>query len=276
VSGGGNITIGQSAQIQAAFTGTSPWSITWSDGQPQSGITQSPFTRTVTPTTTTTYTISSLTDGAGCSGTPNGSSATVTVANLQAPTFSATTRTGNSSITDLAWSAVPGAAWYQLEWTNRVTNTWQAIFGHLTGTTGWIGGGSGAPTTFLYRIRSGITIGGADYLSAPSALDYTTFATTLFTDDPIQPGVTVIKGVHLSELRHAIDAVRLAAGLSAVFSYAPATGPVTASDNIIARQKLDEAVSILLGHGVAYSGATPAVNGTIWGYQYQQIREGVK
>ena len=277
VSGGANITIGQSAQIQAAFTGTSPWSITWSDGQPQSGITQNPFTRTVTPTTTTTYTITSVTDGAGCSGTWNGSSATVTVASLQAPTFSATTRTGNSSYTDLAWSAVPGAAWYQLEWTTRVTNNFQPVFGHLTGTSTYIfSGGFGAPATFLYRIRSGVTIGGADYLSAPSALDYTTVATTLFTDDPIQPGVTVIKGVHLSELRHAIDSVRIAAGLSAVFSYAPATGPVTANDNLIARQKLDEAVNILLGHGVAYSGQTPAVNGTIWAYQYQQIREGVK
>jgi hypothetical protein len=76
--------------------------------------------------------------------------------------------------------------------------------------------------------------------------------------------------------RHAIDAVRWSAGLSAVFSYAPTTGPITASDIIITRQKLDQAVQILLHHNVFYSDETPAVNGTIWGYQYQQIRQGVK
>jgi hypothetical protein len=119
---------------------------------------------------------------------------------------------------------------------------------------------------------------GNHYPSAPSALDYATVATSLFTDDPIQAGLTTIKGVHLSELRHAIDAVRLAAGFTtpAWTSYVPVTGFIFASENLQARQKLDEAVQILLHHNVFYSGETPAVNGTIWGYQYQQIREGVK
>ena len=122
-------------------------------------------------------------------------------------------------------------------------------------------------------------MGATDYPSAPSALDYATVATTLFTNDPLAGGgVTAIMGIHIGELHHAIDAVRRAAGFTTPVwsSYGPATGPILASDNTTARQRLDEAVIILIGHGVFYSGEVPASSGRIWAYQYQQIREGVK
>jgi hypothetical protein len=51
---------------------------------------------------------------------------------------------------------------------------------------------------------------------------------------------------------------------------------VTASDNTTARQKLDEAVSILVIHGVPYSGEVPGTSGRIWAYQLQQILDGVR
>jgi hypothetical protein len=136
------------------------------------------------------------------------------------------------------------------------------------------------PATYLYHVRRGITIGGTDYLSAPSPLDYATIGTNLFTDEPLDNGITkaAIKGIHMGELRHAIDAVRYAAGFNAPAwsSYAPATGPVYAADFIMARQKLDEAASILVNHGVPYSGEVPATNSRIWAYQLQQIRDGVR
>jgi hypothetical protein len=114
----------------------------------------------------------------------------------------------------------------------------------------------------------------------PSAIDYATVATTLFSDEPLVTGVTRIKGIHIGELRKAIDAVRHATGTLgpawSSSSYAAATGPVTANDNTTARQRLDEAVVILIGHGVAYTGETPARNGKIWAYQLQQIRDGVR
>jgi hypothetical protein len=102
-------------------------------------------------------------------------------------------------------------------------------------------------------------------------------ATTLFSDEPLVAGTTPIKGIHIGELRHAIDAVRSAANLISVWSsYAPATGWVTAADNMTARQQLDQAVIALIGHGVVYTGETPATNGRIWTYQLQQIRDGVR
>src|SRR6185295_18518617 len=48
--------------ISAALTGTGPWTVTWSDGPIQSGVVSSPATRSVSPSTTTTYTVTALTD----------------------------------------------------------------------------------------------------------------------------------------------------------------------------------------------------------------------
>ncbi|HSE23223.1 MAG TPA: hypothetical protein VLB68_16265 [Pyrinomonadaceae bacterium] len=79
VSGGGEycVTPGGSANISAALTGTGPWNVTWSDGVTQSNVAVSPASRTVSPTSTTVYTVTAVSD-ANCSGSASGS-ATVTV-----------------------------------------------------------------------------------------------------------------------------------------------------------------------------------------------------
>ncbi|MEK6375972.1 MAG: hypothetical protein AABO58_25115 [Acidobacteriota bacterium] len=276
VSGGGTVTPGNSAQIQAVLTGTPPWSLTWSDGYSQPGITTTTVTRPATPASTTTYTITSISD-ANCSGTSSGS-ATVTV-RLDAPTgFSATTITGSTLQVSLHWNSVQGAGWYQVERATSINGSYVPVGPRVASTSSSDSFGATAPVTYLYRVRSGATFGGVDTMSDPSARDYATVATALFTDDPISSGVTAIRGVHMSQLQQAIDAVRSAAGLTPAWgpSYPPLTGSIFASHNTTARQRLDEAAVILLGHGVSYSGETPATNGVIRGYQVQQIREGVK
>jgi hypothetical protein len=55
-----------------------------------------------------------------------------------------------------------------------------------------------------------------------------------------------------------------------------ATGWITADDNTTARQRLNEATVILVGHGVTYTDEVPATHGKIWAYQLQQIRDGVR
>jgi hypothetical protein len=289
------ITAGQTAQIHADLSGTNPlptvaapWSITWSDGVTES-VTQAHWTRNVSYPFTRTYTITTVTDASGCSGTGTGS-ATVTVVSLPPPAAmaaDATTTTGNITQTVyLHWSFVQGATWYQVERATQIpANDWQPIGARVTSTTSVDTFGSiSNPFTYLYRVRAGVTSGGVDATSTPSAIDYATVATTLFSDEPLVTGVTRIKGIHIGELRKAIDAVRHATGTlgpawsssSSSSSYAAATGPVTANDNTTARQRLDEAVVILIGHGVAYTGETPARNGKIWAYQLQQIRDGVR
>lgn len=77
VSGTAAICAGESATIEAALTGTGPWSLTWSDGTAQPGVVVTPATRLVDPAATTTYSVTSVTT-ASCTGTSSGS-AEVTV-----------------------------------------------------------------------------------------------------------------------------------------------------------------------------------------------------
>src|SRR5206468_2931607 len=79
VSGDATICPGGSATVSAALTGTKPWSITWSDGVVQPGIRASPATRTVNPTTTTTYPVTAVSNSSPCTGGATTGSATVTL-----------------------------------------------------------------------------------------------------------------------------------------------------------------------------------------------------
>lgn len=77
VLGGGTVCAGAPATIEAALAGVGPFNVTWSDGFVQTGVAASPATRTVTPATTTTYSVTAVSDSR-CAGTASGS-ATVTV-----------------------------------------------------------------------------------------------------------------------------------------------------------------------------------------------------
>ena len=84
VSGDQAICQGGSATIQAALTGTGPWTVTWLDGisgtnYMQNGVGASPAMRTVSPGSTTTYTVTAVSDASGCSGGTSSGSATITV-----------------------------------------------------------------------------------------------------------------------------------------------------------------------------------------------------
>jgi hypothetical protein len=76
ISGNQSILAGNSANLNVSFTGNSPWNFTM-NGQTYSGITTNPYTVSVTPSTTTTYTLSDVNNTCG-TGVVSGS-ATVTV-----------------------------------------------------------------------------------------------------------------------------------------------------------------------------------------------------
>jgi hypothetical protein len=78
VSGSTAVCSGSSATISAALVGSGPWTLTWSDGLVQSGITSSPATRSVSPTVATTYTLTSV-SSSGCNQ-PGAGAANITIA----------------------------------------------------------------------------------------------------------------------------------------------------------------------------------------------------
>ncbi|GAB1451514.1 hypothetical protein MASR2M47_15700 [Draconibacterium sp.] len=84
LSGNTTICVGSSANLSVALTGTQPWSITYTDGVTpvtQTGITTNPFLIPVSPTTTTTYSITALAD-VSCTGTSFAGNVTVVVDQL--------------------------------------------------------------------------------------------------------------------------------------------------------------------------------------------------
>ncbi len=83
LSGSATICQGGSTNLSADFavapTAGTPASVTWSDGPVQGGIASEPYTRSVSPGATTTYSLTSVTIN-GCAATPGAGVATVTVA----------------------------------------------------------------------------------------------------------------------------------------------------------------------------------------------------
>ena len=78
VSGTTSVCSGSPATLTVDLVGTGPWTITWSDGAVQSGVSATPATRTVSLTTATTYSVTSV-SSTGCNQ-PAAGSATVSIA----------------------------------------------------------------------------------------------------------------------------------------------------------------------------------------------------
>jgi serine protease AprX len=78
VSGTASVCSGSPATLTVNFAGTGPWTLTWSDGLVQSGVSSNPASRTVSPTSATTYSLTSV-SSTGCNQ-PGAGSATVSIA----------------------------------------------------------------------------------------------------------------------------------------------------------------------------------------------------
>ena len=119
-SGSATICNGGSTAIAAALTGTGPWTVGWSDGVNQNGVVASPATRTVSPSATTTYTVTSLTD-ANCTaqaGDRTGS-AVVTIKTRPTSVVSASTAICNGGSTTIS-AALTGTGPWNVNWSDGI------------------------------------------------------------------------------------------------------------------------------------------------------------
>ncbi|HEX3069491.1 MAG TPA: hypothetical protein VHX14_13050, partial [Thermoanaerobaculia bacterium] len=126
--------------------------------------------------------------------------------------------------------------------------------------------------TYLYQVRAA----DASTLGSPSSVDLAT--TILFTDDPMSAGSTIIKAVHITELRTAVNAVRAAAGLSpTTFTDASLSGTRPKALHVTElRSALDAARAAIGLSALVYTDPGLAAGGIVKAAHYRELRAGVK
>jgi hypothetical protein len=285
VSGSITIPPGQSTTIHATLAGTPPWTVTWSDlpGSPTQTSNVN-LNRTVSPQTTTTYTVSVVSD-LNCNNGSSTGNAVVTIQNsLLAPAWlTATTQDSNTRVVRLAWAAVSGAS-YRMERKDCASCLWLAVGPNPVAVTMYDDTvPTTSPTAYLYRVIA-VASGSSDSLPSPS--DYAVTATLLFAET-LATG-TPIRGTHVQELRKAIDALRSLANLEPYMTtaspshpdgwvnYNAPTGLILASHQTAMRAALDPAVFNLTGQHVSFTGLTPAIGVGVYAYHITQLRNAVK
>lgn len=126
----------------------------------------------------------------------------VAPANVLADTFSATR-------VDITWNASAGADHYQVERAGSITGSFTVLNSNVT-TTSYSDTTVSSVNTYIYRVRAANSSGD---VSQYGNIDAATAIT--FTDNPLIVNSTLIKAAHVTELRQAVDAMRVSGNLAA-------------------------------------------------------------
>jgi hypothetical protein len=175
----------------------------------------------------------------------------------------------SASQVNVNWQVVANANHYEI---------WRSIGGAFV-VAGTSSGAAFADTnvvahaTYVYRVRAVSSEGGA---SAFSNFDP---ATTSFTDDPLVMSSTLVKVVHVTELRSAVNSLRLVAGLQPL-----AADPTLAAGMLVRKQHIDDlrtalnqARSALGLSALTFTDPTLTAGTTpVKAAHVQQLRDGVK
>jgi hypothetical protein len=168
------------------------------------------------------------------------------IAPLAAPTNLIAATFSNAQV-DVSWSAVPNAHHYRLERASVIgESNFQPLNSNVAGTTyqdTTVTNGN----AYIYRVKAADA---SNNLSPVSNVDVATAIT--FEDDPFPapPTFTLIRAQHIVQLRTAINALRITAGLSAaswtqaINPAQPGTVTIRAVDVEELRTKLDDALGV--------------------------------
>ena len=265
------ITIGSNLACSAGRTASVPnvagntyaWTViggTITLGASTSSITFTPSASTVTVRVT-------ISNPLGCSITTSSTATTL----CSIPSNVVATPVSATSVTT-TWSTVWGAAGYDVSRCTTVAAC--SIVGSPVGTS-FTDTTATANTAYLYRVRS------RDSGNTPSPYSHGDLATTVvFTDPVLTPAATLIKAVHMTELRTAVNAVRVLAGLSA----ATFTDPTLSSSVTVMRAHvvelrgaLDEARASLGLSALVYTRPTITAGVTlVKAVDIQELRTGIQ
>ncbi len=187
-----------------------------------------------------------------------------------APIVQATAALGGAAyVVTIAYSQLPDAASYDLY--HSINGAPLTLFMNRPAST------PGYPTEPLangsvavYAVVARAAGGGSSPMSARDLASAFTF-----TDDPLLAQTTIVRGMHVSQLQTAVNAVRTAAGL-ATASFAAPSGPIAASHLTSLRTALTQARSALgLATPLTDSTITPGVT-KVRTVHFQELREAMK
>lgn len=179
VSGSTSVCSGSSATLTVNFAGTGPWTLTWSDGLVQSGVTTNPATRSVSPTSATTYTLTSVSSTA-CNQ-PGAGSAVVSIASPLSNTtisVSGSTTIGSPCLGGTATVTDTGGGTSAHQWGYRTTSG--GAITNIAGATGtsYVLNCANFPTTGNYFLVQRTTPGcGSTLISNEVPVTVTSVAT---------------------------------------------------------------------------------------------------
>lgn len=194
----------------------------------------------------------------------------VTISASTVPTALVATANGTTQVA-LTWTGAAGADHYEVfRSANGAAYTFLANAPGTTHPDNTVSGG----TTYLYRVRS---VDGGGGTSAFSNIDAAT--TIVFTNDPLVAQSTLVRLVHITQLRTAVNAMRAAASLPPL----PADGTIAAGAVVRAqhianlRTGLAAARSTIGLPALTFTDPTLTAQSTrIKAVHVQELRNGVK
>ncbi|MGZ8833212.1 MAG: hypothetical protein ACXW19_08475, partial [Thermoanaerobaculia bacterium] len=169
---------------------------------------------------------------------------------------------------NVSWNSSPSATQYEIVRASSPSGYVPLI---TTGLTNYTDTPVTAGATYLYKVRAIDASSRSSPFSAPDAA-----TTILFTDDPVTATVTVIRAVHVNELRQTVNAMRSAAALGAM-SFTDPVVTVRASHMQELRVALTQARTALSLPSLNYT-ETTLVPGTtvVKAVHLQELRNGLK
>jgi len=187
---------------------------------------------------------------------------------VDTPSLFSATATSASDVA-LSWIAVSGATGYEVYRATTLNGTYALALS--TGATSGSDSGLSADTTYVYKVRA---LRGAA-ASAFSPIDVAT--TVVFTDPSL--ALQRIKAVHITQLRTAVGAMRLAAGLTPMtMTDASPAGVIVKRLHVTElRSALDAARSALGLSAIAYADSSITAGSTnIKATHIVQLRSGTQ
>ncbi len=184
ISGGATMCGGAATTLTITFTGTAPYTFTYSDGTTTFTVPNwaaNVYTASVTPAATCTYTLTALTDGNSCTGTRSGS-ATITINTPPALTLTGTNLSCNGDNSGAVNLTVGGSSPFGFAWSGPS--------GFASNSEDISGLRAGAYTVTVTDTKGCISTGSVT-LTEPGAINATLASTNVFCFGVAEGTITI-------------------------------------------------------------------------------------